>query len=247
MPRLNQRGMKKPMQATPRSASFSQISGLKAIPPTAVGLDAGQMAAFLQPHALPLQRTPAPTTDVSDAVASLLNLPMANPLNDDDRFANHSASASTASPPHETEGDDQDRERDHHEQPAQKPASAQARHNATERQRVRKLKEAYLSLDEVIRSRPDLISVRIPQEESTSSRRRAKAQDAADGAENARGSNDRSTRTPAGPSHLAILQDSAGAVQSLFALVDQLSRRNAELEQEALVMHSAHRSLSTEQ
>ena len=158
-------------------------------------------------------RRAGPPADVSDAVASLLSLPIAPNAADEDRtqVSDQDISPSVDSSATETAV-------------AAPPPSAQARHNATERQRVRKLKSAYMELDEVIRSRPDLVNTRTLPEEMSSHRRRSRSSDPEEGS---------NSRAPAGPSHLAILQESAAAVRSLFSLVDSLVRRNHDLENTA--------------
>lgn len=118
--------------------------------------------------------------------------------------------------------------------------SAQARHNATERQRVKKLKEAFLALDDVIRSRPDLSCRMRPTAEEPASKRCRSASispvAAADGSAcpgtTEEGGHGRSGKAPQGPSHFAILQESATAVGELYDLVDELTRRNEELERQ---------------
>jgi len=88
--------------------------------------------------------------------------------------------------------------------------SAKARHNATERRRVQKLKDAYMELDAVLRSRPDLIHV--PAYEIAGRKR---------------GRDDEGGPGGKGPSHLQVLSSSAQAVQNLFALVDEMKRNGA--------------------
>ena len=84
--------------------------------------------------------------------------------------------------------------------------SPQARHNATERRRVQKLKTAFTELDEQIRSRPDL-GLGFERAPVVPGAKRPRNE----------------------PSHLSTLQDSAECICKLFELVDDLARRNAEL------------------
>ena len=166
-------------------------------------------------------RRAGPPADVSDAVASLLSLPIGPTAADEDK-TQVSSSDQDISPSVDSSATEI--------AAAAPPPSAQARHNATERQRVRKLKSAYLELDEVIRSRPDLVNTRTLPEEG-SNRRRSRSSDHDEGS---------SSRAPAGPSHLAILQESAAAVRSLFSLVDSLVRRNQDLEKSAQTKSADH-------
>lgn len=167
-----------------------------------------------------------------DAVASLLHLTSA-------AGARNPADASVPIVRSETTGaykaDDADS--DHSADTVRMPTgerkiSAQERHNATERRRVQKLKEAYTTLDDLIRSRPDLVSVQRPSPPpkqagagaGVSGGRKRVRQDAESGSG--------TPQLPTGPaSHLEVLQGTAGAVSQLYRLVDQLARRNAELEQ----------------
>jgi len=89
--------------------------------------------------------------------------------------------------------------------------SAQARHNATERRRVQKLKSAYIDLKAVLRCRPDLLDA--PNDEPELGRKRSRTSTDGDGG-----------WAPAEPSHLAILQEAAEGVRRLYSLVDQLAQ-----------------------
>lgn len=95
----------------------------------------------------------------------------------------------------------------------QDDVSSQARHNATERRRVQKLKAAFTELDEAIRSRPELgLGLELAPTLVAAGGKRARASE---------------------PSHLMTLQDSAACMRKLFELVDDLTRRNQQLEREA--------------
>ena len=112
------------------------------------------------------------------------------------------------------------------EQPATNGFTAsqprKVRHNATERRRVQKLKYAYVELDGVLRSRPDLVSIATATSADPSFRKRGREDE--NGADGLVSSGRRMPVGPAQmPSHLQILQDSAETVRGLFALVDVLS------------------------
>lgn len=130
--------------------------------------------------------------DVSDAVASLLQLPSRMPTGDERSATSVDSGSSPSLKPVVTSVAVPPTA-----QPQQKGAStsgttpsAQARHNATERRRVHNLKCAYMELDEVIRSRPDLVRVK-PVPDDSSGRRRSRSTD--------RGEDGGSSRPPAAP------------------------------------------------
>ena len=107
----------------------------------------------------------------------------------------------------------------HAPQPKLPRQSQQERHNATERKRVAKLKEAYMALDQTVRSRPEITAAMLL----------ARGEGACAAAGRKRG---RQEEGAAGTtaSHLDILKDATSAVRGLYALIDDLERRNRELE-----------------
>lgn len=126
---------------------------------------------------LPALNAPA---DVSDAVASLLQLP---------------SRGSTTNEGESTSVGGSDKESPFNLVVASVPDAnhGKARHNATERRRVHNLKCAYMELDEVVRSRPDLVRVK-PMPEESAGRRRSRNADRGDEA-----SSSSSSRPQPGP------------------------------------------------
>ena len=117
---------------------------------------------------------------MSDAVASLLQLP---------------SRGSTTNEGESTSVGGSDKESPFNLVVASVPDAnhGKARHNATERRRVHNLKCAYMELDEVVRSRPDLVRVK-PMPEESAGRRRSRNADRGDEA-----SSSSSSRPQPGP------------------------------------------------
>ena len=141
----------------------------------------------------PRRLPPFTAPDVSDAVASLLQLP-SRMVTSDEASATSVESGSSPSltsvvsnivPP-----TDQLPQNIKSASASGTTPSAQARHNATERRRVHNLKCAYMELDEVIRSRPDLVLVK-PVPDESGGRKRTRSTD--------RNEDGGSSRPPAAP------------------------------------------------
>jgi len=164
---------------------------------------------------------PAPAQRISglleeNALASLLQMgttshePIPSSLSRNDPSRSHDADSDHSGSTHET-----------CELPA---AEKKQRHNATERRRVQRLKEAYTALDRLVRSRPDILAIqpKVPEAKVSggdgSRKRGRQAEEGGSGA----------SSSPA--SHLETLEGTAAGVSELFDLVDQLMRRNADLE-----------------
>ena len=149
---------------------------------------------------------------VTDAAASLLQLPQAH-------SSHNSSRSSSTEPAHEAE-------------PAVGPGKtgvpdSKARHNATERRRVQKLKDAFTELHTAIRERPDLVDVPPHADSSTGNRKRSRDDDG--GGRN-------------GPSHLQTLQDSADTVRQLYAIIDRLRNANGSAQTMPELLHASDNS-----
>lgn len=200
------------------------------LPHAATRVTAAAVAALPPP---PKPVPAAPPQSIHDAVTSLLTLPQASSSISIHNSSAPSAAATAAAAAEEVETSSVDEARSWADTETARSSpvtthtalkTSQAKHNDSERRRVQKLKNAYVELSGVIRSRPDLVGVIAQEAQATeASPTRKRRRGDRNGAEGAHGA------ARSVPSHLSVLEDSASAMKTLFGLVDELKKENERL------------------